>query len=155
MPSNFWEIEDDLESGNFSSPGQYKLFPSREVFAGGSAGTMCHTQPASSRQFWRGNGEAMEMKMFPLPCPLLHPISPFPAVPTGQMSTRLEFPRLSTWHVLPGPNTLESKYKGRSPEDGDNNRWEGWGRADLEPRCSQRSCSSTAGTGAFPASGAG
>lgn len=75
MPSDFWEIEDDLENCDFSSPGQYELFPSREVFARGPAGTACLTQPASSLVAGSFGGEmeqAMEMKkLFPFPCLLL------------------------------------------------------------------------------------
>lgn len=86
------------------------LFPSREVFAVWAAGAVCLGQPASSLAAGSFGGEmerAMETKLLsPFLCLLLHPVSPFHAVPTGQISTSLPSLRLPTWHLSPWLNTL-------------------------------------------------
>lgn len=108
IPPNFGEIWDELGSCDFPAQVRCELFPSREVFAGWAVGTACLGQLASSLAaggFGGGMEQAMETGLSsPFPClllqVLLHPISPFHAVPTGERSTRLQSPRLSSRQAL-------------------------------------------------------
>lgn len=88
MSSNFWDIKDDLENHDFSSPSQYKLFPSREVVAGGPAGTVCLTQPVSSLVAGKGHENVV-----PLPMPVAAPHLPFSCCTHGTKEHKISVPK--------------------------------------------------------------